>query len=254
MRRMGIDASLAVPLLAGAVFGLAGVVKGVVGLGLPTVSMALLALAMPPAQAAAWLVVPSLMTNLWQSRPWARLRPMLRRLAGLQLGIGLGTLGGAWILGAPAGAAASAALGVALLAYAGWGLSGAQLSLPARAERWAGPLAGAVTGFITAATGVFVIPAVPYLQALRLPRDQLVQAMGISFTVSTLALAGGLAANDALGVKDAAWSLLMLLPALLGMQLGQWLRSRLSPRVFRTCMLLSLGGLGLQLVLRAAIG
>ncbi|HEX4329959.1 MAG TPA: sulfite exporter TauE/SafE family protein, partial [Burkholderiales bacterium] len=55
--------------LVAAVFLLAGLVKGVIGLGLPTLSMALLALWMPPVEAAALLIVPSLVTNLWQLQP-----------------------------------------------------------------------------------------------------------------------------------------------------------------------------------------
>ncbi|MBF3247578.1 sulfite exporter TauE/SafE family protein, partial [Pseudomonas aeruginosa] len=54
---------------------------------------------------------------------------------------------------------------------------------------WAGPLVGLATGALTAVTGVFVIPAVPYLGALGLQRDELVQALGLSFSASTLALA-----------------------------------------------------------------
>lgn len=50
-----------VAFIAG-VFVLAGLVKGVIGLGLPTISMGLLALAMPPLQAAAILVLPSFLT------------------------------------------------------------------------------------------------------------------------------------------------------------------------------------------------
>ena len=61
-------------LFSALVFTAAGVVKGVVGLGLPTLAMALLALAMAPAQAAALLVLPSLVTNVWQMRPWPRWR------------------------------------------------------------------------------------------------------------------------------------------------------------------------------------
>ena len=79
---------------ATAVFALAGLVKGVVGLGLPTVSMALLALFMPAGQAAAWLLLPSLVTNVVQMRPMPSLRPLLRRLGWMQLGIVAGTVGG----------------------------------------------------------------------------------------------------------------------------------------------------------------
>jgi hypothetical protein len=91
---------------------------------------------------------------------------------------------------------------------------------------------------------VFVIPAVPYLQALNLGKDGLIQAMGISFTVSTVALAAGLALNGGYSSGAAGASVLMLLPALIGMALGQWLRNRLSARTFKLCFMISLALLG----------
>ncbi|WP_431111660.1 sulfite exporter TauE/SafE family protein [Variovorax paradoxus] len=236
---------------AAAVFALAGTVKGVIGLGLPTVAMALLALWMPPAQAAALLIVPSLVTNLWQTGPRSTFRPVLRRIGGMQAGIVAGALGGALWLGAPGGAWASVALGVALVAYALWGLTGGQLHMPRRHERWLGPVVGAATGLVTAVTGVFAMPAVPYMQALGLQRDALIQAMGISFTTSTVVLAVGLAANGQYPVAAAGGSVAMLLPAIGGMALGTWLRKRLPVAVFRRCFLAGLALLGLYMVVRA---
>lgn len=227
-----------------AVFLIAGMVKGVVGLGLPTISMALLALFMPPAEAAALLVVPSLITNMWQAGPVRTLLPAVRRIGGMQLGIVAGTLAGAAVLGAPAGASAALALGVALVAYAAWGFFGKPLFVPIHARQWAGPFTGALTGILTAITGVFVVPAVPYLQALALQRDDLIQAMGITFTVSTVALAAGLWINDSYSATAAGSSLLMLAPALIGMHVGQRLRMRLSPELFRRCFFISLAILG----------
>jgi uncharacterized membrane protein YfcA len=238
------------PVLFGiviSVFVLAGVVKGVVGLGLPTISMALLSVFMLPAQAAALLVIPSLVTNVWQTRPFSGMAPMLRRVGGMQLGVAAGTLAGAILLGAPAGAWAAVSLGVALVAYSAWTLFGRPFTVPAHAERWLGPLVGALTGFVTAATGVFVVPAVPYLQSLGLARDELIQAMGISFTVSTMALAAGLWINDSYSLGAVGASLIMLLPALIGMSAGQRLRQSLSPAIFRRCFLVSLAVLGIYL-------
>lgn len=60
---MSVDLHALIPLIA-LTFLLAGFVKGVVGLGLPTVSVGLLGLAMPPMQAAALLIVPSMVTNV----------------------------------------------------------------------------------------------------------------------------------------------------------------------------------------------
>lgn len=236
-------------LLIAVVFVLAGLIKGVVGMGLPTFSMALLVLFMAPAEAAALLIIPSFVTNFWQAGPLRSLAPLLRRVGRMQLGIGVGTLVGALILGAPTGKTASVALGVALIIYAGWTLLGSQLNVPARSEKWFGPLIGATTGVITAGTGVFVVPAVPYLQALSLDRDKLVQAMGISFTVSTVALAVGLWINDSYSAGAIGASLVMLIPALVGMYVGQSLRKRLSPKTFRLCFLTSLIVIGLYLVI-----
>jgi uncharacterized membrane protein YfcA len=244
--------SLASWLPLAAVFVLAGLVKGVVGLGLPTISMALLALLMAPAQAAALLVVPSFVTNVWQLRPWGSAAALLRRLGPMQAGVVAGTLGGAQVLGAPAGNWASISLGVALILYAVWALTGARLHLDRSRERWMGPVIGAITGLITAATGVFVIPAVPYLQALGLQRDELIQAMGISFTVSTVALACGLYLNASYSSTALGISFLMLLPAIAGMQAGQSLRKRLSAEVFKRCLMGTLLALGVYMILRAA--
>ena len=239
----------ALSLLVVLTFVLAGTVKGVIGLGLPTVAMGLLGLAMSPAQAAALLIVPSTVTNLWQLAAGGHLRALLRRLWPMQLMIFIGTLlGSAW-LGIDSGAWAAHALGAALLVYALYGLCHPGLHLAPRHERWLGPLCGLVTGIITAATGVFVIPAVPYLQALGLHREQMVQALGLSFTVSTLALAVGLAGQGALGGEALVASLVVLIPALLGMWLGQCLRQRISAVLFKRCFFIGLALLGAHLAL-----
>lgn len=237
-------------ILIGLTFVLAGFVKGVVGLGLPTVAMGLLGLVMAPAQAAALLVVPSLVTNLWQLFAGPRFSGLLRRLWPMMAGICLGTRAGAGLLIGAGAEGATIGLGVALVAYAAFGLIGPRLSVSPRLERWASAPVGAATGLVTAATGVFVIPAVPFLQALGLEKEDLVQALGLSFTVSTIALAAGLARDGALPLAAAGTSLLALAPALLGMAAGQWLRLRVQPETFRRWFFLGLLLLGLDLALR----
>ena len=239
----------ALSLLVIITFVLAGAVKGAIGLGLPTVAMGMLGLAMPPAQAAALLIVPSTLTNLWQLAAGGHLLALLRRLGPMLAMIFIGTLlGSAW-LGINSGPWAVHALGAALLVYAMYGLLGPDLRLAPGREGWLGPLCGLVTGIVTAATGVFVMPAVPYLQSLGLSRDQMIQALGLSFTVSTVALALGLAGQDALGGQALGASLLMLAPALLGMLAGQWLRQRISPALFKRCFFIGLAVLGGHLLI-----
>jgi uncharacterized membrane protein YfcA len=235
-------------------FLVAGLVKGVAGLGLPTVAIGLLSVIMPPAQAASLLVVPSLATNIWQTVSGPALGSLVRRLWPMQAAICLGAWTGSGLLTSMPPGAASGALGAALILYAAVGLSPVRLpDVPSRAEWWLGPVSGFVTGLMMVATGVFVIPMVPYLQALEFKRDELVQALGISFTVSTLALAGALASVGAADLADFRWSVLAVAPALAGMFVGQSIRQAINPDVFRRCFFVALLLLGAHLALRSML-
>lgn len=235
--------------MVGSTFLAAGLVKGVVGLGLPVVAMALLGLMMPPAEAASLMVVPTIVTNIWQLYAGPRFGAVARRFAtmmvaicaGMPLGIGLLT----------GGAHATVALGAVLVAYGAIGLIAPQFAIPNRAERWCSPLIGLVTGAVTGATGVGAIPLAPYLSSLDLNKEEMIQALGLAFTVSMLALAVGLALEARFHPAVAGGSLLALLPALAGMALGQRIRERMSAAVFRRWFFAGLLALGLYMVVRA---
>jgi uncharacterized membrane protein YfcA len=237
-------------LFIGGVFLLAGVVKGVIGMGLPTVAMGLLSLALAPAEAAAILVIPSLVTNVWQLLAGPAFGSLIVRLASMMAGVVAGTLATSGILLSTAAGAATLALGVALIAYAMLGLSGRKFGVHRRHEAWLSPAVGLATGLVTGATGVFVLPAVPYLQAIGMEKDELVQALGLSFTVSTLALAAGLLRGDNVAAASGWTSLMSLLAALVGMALGQVVRRRIAPHTFRMVFFAGLLVLGTYLALR----
>jgi uncharacterized membrane protein YfcA len=239
-------------LFIAATFLLAGFVKGVIGLGLPTIAVGILGVVMVPAQAAALLVVPNLITNGWQIATGPGLKTILLRLWPMLAGIGVGTWAGAGLLEQQKNGSATLWLGIALVLYALVGLKAAKLRVPAGMENWLGPVIGITTGVATAATGVFVLPAVPYLQALGLDKDELVQALGVSFIVSTLALSVGLVGAGALDMQVAWNSLLALAPALAGMAAGTMIRNRISAATFKLCFFAGLLALGAYLVLRAA--
>ncbi|MFT4174599.1 MAG: sulfite exporter TauE/SafE family protein [Rhodocyclaceae bacterium] len=231
-------------------FVIAGLVKGVTGMGLPTIAMGLMGSIMPPATAAALLVIPSLVTNVWQLLAGPASARLVRRLWPMMAAVAVGTTASTALLARIDATLSGLALGIALMAYAAYALWAPAWSLPPRTERWLSPLAGLITGIVTGATGVFVMPAVPYLQSLRLEKDELVQALGLSFTVSTLALAAGLLAHDALPARQLGWSAAAVVPALAGMWWGQAIRARIGARTFRRCFLLLLCVLGLELALR----
>jgi uncharacterized protein len=233
--------------VAMAVFLLAGFVKGVVGLGLPTVAVGLLGLFMSPMQAAALLLMPSLVTNVWQLLAGGQLMTLLRRLWPMLIGIVVGTVLGARSGMSGASVRATLALGIALMCYAALGLATVTFKVSPVHTRMLSWWVGLATGLISSVTAVFVIPAVPFLQALRLEKDELIQAMGWSFTVSTFAMGAVLLQAGMVGVATGGVSLLAVLPSLLGMFLGQFLRARISAQLFRRYFFLGVLFLGLHL-------
>jgi uncharacterized membrane protein YfcA len=230
------------------VFVLAGGVKGITGMGLPTVAMSLLGLWMAPAQAAALLVLPTLSTNVAQC-----IGPQFRRLLALLWpawgALAVVTVWGPDVGHALPGVPAHKLLGAVLVVYGLWGLWGRVQPDWSRTPVALGALAGAATGLVTAATAVFAIPLVPYLQALRLERQAMVQALGLSFTVATVALAFRLRLAEVPLLS--APSAVSLVAAFVGLGAGAALRNRFSALAFQRSLYIVLVGLGVANLLRA---
>ncbi len=235
-------------------FLIAGAVKGIIGLGLPTLSLALLAVAIGLPEAMSLLLVPSFVTNLWQAAVGGHGRAILRRIWPF-LVMAMATV---W-LGANALTRVdlsllSALLGGLLVVYSTVNLIGYRFPLSARHEVWVGPLVGSVNGLLTGMTGSFVVPGVMFLQAIGLSRDMLIQAMGLLFAASTLALAFALQRNNLLTFELGALSAAALLPAIVGMVVGQHIRKVLPEQLFQRVFFVSLLLLGAYIIANALRG
>ncbi|MBL0419316.1 sulfite exporter TauE/SafE family protein [Ramlibacter sp. AW1] len=235
------------------VFVAAGATKGISGMGLPTVAIGLLGLFMPPAHAAALLVLPSLLTNLAQC-----VGRHFLALCALLWPMWVGILAGALLTPLPSLASGAATvrigLGTLLIAYAAHGLARPEISLRlSRGAMLAASLVvGCVTGALTAATGVFMVPMVMFLQMLGFEKERMVQALGLSFTVCTVALGASLGWSASWQALSSVQGIVALAGALLGMWLGIQLRGRISAPAFRTMLFTVFGLLGLALIAKEA--
>jgi uncharacterized membrane protein YfcA len=126
------EASPQLILIMTLTFFLAGMVKGVTGMGLPTVAMGVLGAIIPPVAAASMLIIPSFVTNVWQLYAGPRFADLVLRLWPMMLGIVVGTIAGSWLLTSVNTGWTTTGLGVALALYAGFSLLARPLSVPAR--------------------------------------------------------------------------------------------------------------------------
>jgi hypothetical protein len=243
------DTPTLIPIFA--TFLLGGAVKGVIGLGMVTLSLGLLTAAVGLPQAMALLLVPSLVTNVWQALAGGNGMAILRRIWPFLV---MGTVPvwiGAAVLTRVDLRLLQGLLGLLLVTYSLVNLAGFRLSISTSQEVWAGPAIGTVNGILTGMTGSFVVPGVVYLQAIGLPRDMLIQSMGMLFAASTLALALALRGVGLLSLELGLASTVALAPAFVGMAIGQWLRKKIPERRFRQLFFLSLLILGAYIIAKA---
>ncbi|UZE50361.1 sulfite exporter TauE/SafE family protein [Rhodopseudomonas sp. P2A-2r] len=234
-------------VLIAAVFALAGFVKGVIGLGLPTVSMGLLAVAMTPVQALTIVILPAIVTNIWQTFVGPYLRDIIRRLWPLMVGTAFGIWSCGGLMTGPYARYGAIVLGFLLVIYALISLVKFSFSVEPANERWIGGIVGLLTGVVAAATGVQVIPSMPFMQSIGMEKDELVQALGVFFTVATLSQAFNLTSAGLLNASTALPGIVAMVAAFSGMFIGQAVRTRLQPEAFRRWFLIAMLLLGLYL-------
>lgn len=238
--------------LIGATFFFAGVVKGTLGMGLPTIILGVLAAPLGLKEAIGFMLLPSLCANLWQGLVGGFFLELLRRFWAFFLvavfGIGIGV----WILAGSRNELLLGLLGTVLCVHVGLSLSGKKLPPPkAESEHFYGPVAGGLGGMMFGMTGVFVVPGILYLQALEMKRDMLVQAMGLSFLIITVAIFAFMTRWQLIAGDQVLVSGLALLPMFAGIALGYHVRQRISESVFRRLILIGLLISGVHLLIRS---
>ena len=237
-------------LLIALTFLLAGAVKGVVGMGLPTIGLAVLTATLGLQPAMALMIVPTLVTNFWQALAGEHTRAVWSRLWPFLVVAVITIWFGAQALQRVDADLLSALLGVLIAFYALTSLLGFHVTVARHREVWASPLVGAVNGVLTGMTGAFLVPSVLYFQAIGLQRDQMIQAMGMLFGLSSLALAVALGGQRILTWELGILSSGAVLPALLGVVLGQRLRKRLDEATFKRVFMIALLIIGGYIVVR----
>ena len=256
-----------------AIYFVAGVVKGGIGLGLPTVSIGLMAAWLPVEQAAGILILPVVLTNIWQAFFGTAFRLVMVRLWSLLVALVIGSFVAAMLIAGVDTAVAAGLLGAMLVNFAVLGLTGIKFSVPVARERIWSPVIGFVQGLISGATAIFVVPVVPYLQSIdyakgrpgceddpadvtratdeTMQKDALIQGLGVTVLIASLALALGLNARGELPPSVIGPGLAGTATALAGMVTGRAIRNRMSLEIFRRWVLIGLVCLGLVMIARS---
>lgn len=232
---------------------LGGAVKGVTGLGLPLMTVPLLATLYEPRVALALMAVPVLVSNVWQAWRERRVAWTVARFWLLLLPMVVCAFAAADTISELGPRTGSLVFGIIVILFCASQLLPARISIPARAERWLSPAVGAVAGVIGGVSNFFGPPLVMYLVALRLPKDAFVGTVAVLFIAGGTPLYLALAVNGVLTLPVAAASAVGVLPVLAGVELGRRVRDRIPQETFHRVLIGLLLVIGLNLIRRGLL-
>lgn len=233
-----------------AALGLAGFVKGVIGIGIPLVGVSLLSLMLTVPQAVALLPVPIIVANTWQAFHGGYFTKTCRRFAPLLAAMMIGTIIGAGLLSSIDQGLLMLIVGAVVLTFAAAELHRFRLRVPLRHHRVAGGVAGFLGGFLGGMSSVFGPPVIMFLTSLELGKEEFVGTISSIYLFAGIILGATLAGFGVAGLGELIWSALATVPLFAGMMVGQVTRRRVSEALFRKVLLIMLLLIGLNLIRR----
>lgn len=240
-------------LLTSLAFFLGGVLKGILGIGLPLMVLSILGIFLSPTAVVALLVVPIVMSNLWQAFQHGLPPEGTRRLLPISLVFMLFTALGATLLASIEEALLFVSLGVIVIGFSLLNLRGMQLVISSRHEVWAGPCTGVIAGLLNGISTINGPPLVMYLMGIQLSRDDFVKSYGLIALFGSAPLALSYIGVGILGMREFIISTMAVVPVFLGMWAGQIARTHINKELFRKALLVVLIVLGANLIRRGLL-
>jgi uncharacterized membrane protein YfcA len=236
---------------AGLAFVVAGTVKGLSGIGMPTAAIALITLFEGPRVAIALVLFPMLASNLWQMWRGGEIRRTAQRYWLFAIVLLSGVTATAFVTAGAGDRLLLAALGIVILIFVAVSLKRLIPPLPDRFDRPAQVGFGLFAGVIGGMTAAWGPPLAMYLATRQVEKDEFIRATGFLIVAGSIPLCISYAQLGFLDGPLAGMSAPMILPTILGFTLGERLRSYLSPEGFRNVLLAIFTVLGLNLLRRA---
>jgi uncharacterized membrane protein YfcA len=231
-----------------AAFFCGGLVKGVVGMGLPLTSIALMTVVVDMRLAVPLLVIPIVTTNFLQALRGGQFKALFKRYWSMLATAALGVWGGAMLLYRIDISYMLCILGIVVCLYSLMNLFAVRFRLSQSRDHVYSPIVGIFSGFLAGTSGSVGVPVAIYYQALGMAKDIFVQAVGIQFLFTGCFMAVALAREGGLNTDTLPLSALAVIPAYLGMFAGQWVRDKVSEERFRMCLWIFLLIVGLNLI------
>ena len=234
------------------IFFIAGCVKGVLGFGLPLITMSLLPFVIPVELAIVLSALVQPATNIGQLISTGGAKQAFQSTWTILLALVPSIALGAWFLSELEGNSHLIILGLTLIAFAVYSISGFSIAIPKVRQNLAGAITGLIAGgvgILTSINGMFFIM---YLVGIGAGRQAFRAAIALLFIVSGVLINSGFWFAGLLNQNNVIIGALVLVPCFLGMWGGNLIGNRIPNDVFRKMILYALLVIGCIFIWRGA--
>ena len=223
-------------------------------MGLPTVSLLLLTLFTDLNTAISLIIIPSLVTNIFQGVFGRHLKELINEFWIFFLVSGVFVYIGTFIFLKISVVISTILLSLLIIIYSCMVLLKKNITINNKNSLLAKSLVFSSNGVLTGMTGSLLLPGVFYFQALDFKKEKFIQALGLHFTILSLFLGLSKTHYNHYLTKELLFiSFLSCFFAFIGMYVGNYLTKNINEKTFKKVFLFSLIILGILLTIKIYI-
>ena len=215
------------------IFFLGGLVKGTIGVGLPTVTLTLLSFFFDIKDSISFILIPVILTNLVQMLDGKELKYIIQQTKFFLIVSVIFVIPGFLILRVINSNIILVILAILLVLNSCLVLFNKIITVKRHTSFKTQFWVGALTGITTGVTSIYTMPFIFLIQSLKFNKEKLIQLMGLSFFLYSLTQFTLFYSFSMINEKVLLFSSIACVPILIGVLSGKLLRKVLSEQTFK---------------------
>tara|TARA_A100001015_G_C14786850_1_gene631449 strand:+ start:90 stop:800 length:711 start_codon:yes stop_codon:yes gene_type:complete len=233
------------------IFFAGGLIKGLIGVGLPTVTLTFLSFIFDIKISISIILLPIIITNLYQMIDGKYLKKIVSDTKFFQISAFVFVFLGFYFLLIFNSNTILIILAVILIFNSILGLTKYEIQFKNFKSKYYQLFIGSMTGVVTGVTGIYTMPFIFLIQSLQYTKNQVIQLMGLTFFIFACTQFLLFSFNDLINIKILILSTVACIPILIGVYLGTILRKKISEALFKLLFNLMLVIMGVLLITKA---
>lgn len=245
-----IEVLLAITLIT---YFIGGVVKGTLGLGMPITVVSVMTFVIDARTAVLLVLMPVVITNLWQIIHSGQLLQVLRRYWKLTVSMSYFLISTSVLAANVPIHIVMLSIGVAVVLFAALNLWISMPEIPDQYDGAAQLMAGLFTGVLGGISGLIVVPLVAYFSACNLDKDSFITVTSPFFLLGGCLLIVSFSQSGLFAPDMALLSTLLVVPAVAGLLAGEKIRRHLPADIFKRLVLIIFFLMGVNMIFKGVM-